>query len=125
MSQAKSHMIASARCRSRKQKGDEETDRRRAPGGEEKLSGQKYEGAGGEADNDGADWSDSTLMRIHANRKADEKWQRMDRKRKQGPADDGYSDNIEKDANDDHGDGSRDDCCKGYASTTTTARLLI
>ena len=52
-------------------------------------------------------------MRVHPSGQGDEKWQRIYGQREQCPADDAQSDNIEKDANDDHGDGSRDNSCKG------------
>jgi hypothetical protein len=46
---------------------------------------------------------------------ADEERQRVDSEREQCPTEDTEPDNIEKNADDDHGDGSRDKGCKGRA----------
>lgn len=50
----------------------------------------------------------SRLMGVHACRQADEERQRIDREREQHPAEEAEANDVEKDADDKHGGGSRD-----------------
>src|SRR3954447_8568886 len=50
----------------------------------------------------------SPLMGVHACRQADEERQRIDREREQHPAEEAEANDVEKDADDKHGGGSRD-----------------
>jgi hypothetical protein len=55
------------------------------------------------------------LIGMDPGSQADEERQPVDSEREQCPTEDTESDNIEKNADDDHGDGSRDKGCKGRA----------
>lgn len=79
------------------------------------LSGQESEGTREEANDDRADESDSNLIGIYPNGHANGKRQRINRQREQCPTAGSEPGNVEKNADDDYGGGSRDKCCKGYA----------
>jgi hypothetical protein len=84
------------------------------------LPGHEYETACDKANDEGAEWTCASLKRIDPRSSAHEKRHRMDGKREQRPAEYPESDD-EKNADDDHGDGSRDKVARVAPSTTTMA----
>jgi len=87
----------------------------RAHDGEGVLPDHERETACEEAKDDGAEQTGSSLKRIYPRGHADEEWQSVRCEREQRPTEGAEPNNIEKNADDNHGDGSRDKDCKGRA----------
>jgi len=111
----KGHIIPSTSRRKRKQQPNEKADNGRAHDGEDVLRDHQCEAGRNEANKDGTEWTCSGLIGMDPGSHADEERQRVDSEREQCPTEDTEPDNIEKNADDDHGDGSRDKGCKGRA----------
>jgi hypothetical protein len=76
---------------------------------------RECETTGNESDDDGASGTCSGLICVDRRSYADEDRQRVDCESEQCPTEDTEPDNIEKNVDDDYGDGSRDKGCKGRA----------
>lgn len=108
--------IVSGACRGkRKQQPNDKANNGRTGDGESVLPDHERETARGEANDEGAERTYSILICVEPRYHADEKWQRMDSKREQCPTEDTESDDVEKNADNEHGDGSRDRGCSGRA----------
>jgi hypothetical protein len=81
MSEAERHLIAGPRRGRREQQGYDKTDGGRPCDREEIPTGQESEGTRDDANNDGADGTYSSSIRVHRSGHADEEWQCIDGER--------------------------------------------
>ncbi len=124
MSKAKACIVAGA-CRwNCKQQPNEKARNGRTGDGESVLPDNERATARGEANGNCAERTCSSLICVDPCGQANEERERMDCKREQRPTEDTEPDDIEKNAYDEHGDGSRDKVSGVAPSTTTTALSL-
>jgi len=108
-------MITSERCGHSKHQGDRDARYGRANEREDKLSDGKGDCARDQTKDDHAERTCPRLIGVHARGHADEERQRIDREREQHPAENAKADDVEKNADDQHGDDSRENRFRGYA----------